>query len=139
MEKYYVFKLLVFEVTRKCTQQCNHCLRGHMENIEMTRDIVDNFFNQIPDNSFIDNLCFTGGEPLLNINIIDYICEKIIDRGINIRAFGLFTNGMVFDEKIKKTLLKLYDISLYKNLCTLQISNDQFHKEVDPNNLKEFK
>lgn len=66
-------------------------------------ETIDNLFDQI---SIIGNLYITGGEPLLHIEKIKKIYQKIIDRGIIIDEFGICTNGTYFDSYVDR----LFDV-----------------------------
>lgn len=133
---------LIFEVTRKCTQQCKHCMCGPMQNINIDKKIIDAFFSQIEyfDHVYIGELFFTGGEPLLNTESINYILDKISSSvpTIEVNHFGMKTNGMVYNEKVKNTLYRLYEISEKKENCWLTCSLDQFHIQPNESNLKSF-
>ncbi len=40
-------EILAFQVTRKCNQECLHCCKGQMQNVDMSKEIV----NKVLDNS----------------------------------------------------------------------------------------
>lgn len=78
---------LTFEVTRKCLQECKFCMRGKSQNIDMQKEVVDAlFFNSDYQITDINVLFFSGGEPLLNPYIIEYIIDIIIETGIYVVA-----------------------------------------------------
>lgn len=97
---------LQFELTRKCNQECAHCCRGESQDLDLTKDIVDAFF----DNNVvsINRLLFSGGEPTLNGEMLNYIVDKIIEKGINVDMFTLSTNGLSYSESFINGLNKLY-------------------------------
>ena len=43
----YVFHCLTFEVTRRCNLVCKHCMRGKAQNIDLSKEMVDDFFQII--------------------------------------------------------------------------------------------
>lgn len=137
----FIFNL-IFEVTRKCTQQCAHCMRGPMQNIDIDTKVIDAFFEQCEkyEEVFIEEIFFTGGEPLLNIDAIDYIIEKVKKSNwkVNVGSFGIITNGMVYNKKCEKTLLKLYNTVWRPEDCWMACSWDQFHIKPNEHNLKEL-
>lgn len=87
----------LIEVTRKCNLKCRHCLRGEAENITITKEMIDNYFDNIDG---ILTLNFTGGEPLLAIDEIEYTIDKIIKDKIRVASLAVITNGTFL--KIKK-------------------------------------
>lgn len=145
---------LTFEVTRKCNIRCKHCMRGDPQNIEITREIVD----QVLDNNnieSIDNLLFSGGEPTLNEDIIVYIIDKIIANNIDVKKITMVTNGKIFSNRIamsfqmfnayrNKRLIenarKIFGdksatteeiiTNNYNKHADISFSNDQFHEEM---------
>ena len=90
---------LALETTRRCNLQCGHCMRGRMQNIDMSTSIVDRVF----DNSeivSIYNLLFSGGEPTLNPDIIIYTINKIINDNIDVTKISMITNGQLFNREL---------------------------------------
>lgn len=145
---------LTFEVTRRCNICCEHCMRGDPQNIEITKEIVD----EVLDNNkivSIENLAFSGGEPTLNEDIIVYIIDKIIDNDIDVNNISMVTNGTIYSEKIVKAFKKfnayrnrniveklkfklsqhpeLLEVALKENIdshARITFSTDQFHGDM---------
>lgn len=91
----FILHDLAIETTRRCNMHCAHCMRGESQNVDLTPDIIDVFFD---NNEFerIDHICFSGGEPTLNPSIIIYTIDKIIRENINVCEIAMVTNGQVF-------------------------------------------
>ena len=114
---------LVIEITRVCNRKCAHCMRGTAQKSTITKDIIDRIFQEI---SNCHHIALTGGEPLLAIDMIEYLVDKIILSEWNIKLFQLTTNGTIIDEKIVRCLDKL--CSHKPECCSiLRISGDQYH------------
>ena len=64
---------LTLEVTRRCNMNCAHCLRGDAQCLDMSKEVVDKVLQDI---DYISFLFFTGGEPSLNIPIMDYFLSR---------------------------------------------------------------
>lgn len=128
---------LQFELTRRCNQECGHCCRGESQNLDLTEQIVDAFFEKNEIHS-IDTLMFSGGEPTLNGKLLEYIVDKIIEKEVMVNMFNLGINGLSYSEELINGLNKLKDYIIFKSekerYCpgVLMISQDQFHKEADP-------
>jgi hypothetical protein len=94
----------------------------------MTTDIID----KILDNTeSIGELTFTGGEPLLNSEIIKYAIDKIINNGINLSGFFMVTNGTIFDNELYFKLIELYWYCMgnYNEFYGgVAVSIDEFHE-----------
>lgn len=138
-------EILAFQVTRKCNQKCLHCCKGQMQNVDMSKEIV----NKVLDNSEcqikeMTHLVITGGEPTLVPNIFEYIINKIIEKNINItKHVNIFTNGILYDEKIINSIHKLINYLHNKKECentsiNFKISNDQFHKSIPKTVLEKY-
>lgn len=115
----YVEKLYL-EITRNCTLECEHCLRGDKKNEYMSIQTIDNIFKDIKE---IDKLLLTGGEPLLAINQIKEIIRLVKENKIKINSILLITNATVLNNEVLKALRELKSISD----LNLLLSYDMFH------------
>ena len=61
---------LQIELTRRCNQECAHCCRGDAQDLDLTEEIVDAFFEKNEFHSF-GRLLFSGGEPTLNGKLLE--------------------------------------------------------------------
>lgn len=125
-----VLNFLAFEITRRCNIKCGHCMRGDAQNINISKEYINNFFNT-SNNHFIfkliDNICFTGGEPTLYPEIIIYTINKIIDENIPVKNISMATNGQLFIPELVKAFNKFNE---YSNLRLLKdINQNQFYSE----------
>lgn len=120
------FEQLVFEVTRKCNLSCEHCLRGDAQNVDMTKEMVNDILSQTES---IGAITFSGGEPVLGIDILEYIVDEIIRRDIPVGNFYVATNGVIVSERLALTLLRLYShLEDYEDFSALDVSVDEFHE-----------
>lgn len=142
MKLYY--SRLQFELTRRCNQNCAHCCRGESQNVDISREIVDDFFAK-NDICNIGTLLFSGGEPTLNGTMLEYIVDKIIANEITVGMFMFGINGLSYSEELVKGLNKLRDYILQKSERTrycpglLMVSQDQFHKEANHEVIEKLK
>lgn len=124
---------LAIETTRKCNMQCEHCMRGLSQNIDITPDIIDMIFenNKIKR---IDHICFSGGEPTLNPNIIIYTINKIINENINVEEIVMVTNGQIFNRKLLEAFNSFNE---YKNKKALEKLTALFERyNIDDKEMK---
>lgn len=129
---------LYLEVTRRCNMQCEHCLRGNAQAVDMSRETVDKIFDLCDDISYIT---FTGGEPSLNLPLIDYVFKKCKEKWGFIPPFFLATNGMKNQVELASLLLRAYAYvdESEKECCSVALSVDTFHDmfyQVETNYLK---
>lgn len=75
----YIFALS-FEITRRCNLNCRWCAKGEPQNIDITKEIIDKTLDEISDCK-LHLIQITGGEPLLNPDMLVYLVEQIIARG----------------------------------------------------------
>ncbi len=93
---------------------------------------------------YIGTLLFSGGEPTLNGKMLEYIVDKIIDKDIIVQMFLFGINGLSYSDELVNGLNKLRDYILLKSerqrLCpgVLMVSQDQFHKEANPEVVKKL-
>lgn len=125
---------LGIEITRKCNKSCKHCMKGESQNISISKEIVDKLFSDIQDcNEFM----FLGGEPLLEIDIIEYIIDKIIENNWSVSAIQLTTNGTIRDEKICHIYKKFCESGDHR-FALLRVSNDTFHNSYESKRTVDF-
>ncbi len=138
------YSRLQFELTRRCNQNCAHCCRGESQNIDISEEIVDDFFGK-NDIYNIGTLLFSGGEPTLNGKILEYIVDKIIEKEITVEMFMFGINGLSYSEELVSGLNKLKDYILLKSNRKrrhpglLMVSQDQFHKEANNEVIEKLK
>lgn len=126
---------LILEVTRRCNMCCEHYLRGDAEAVDMNKEVVNKVLDEV---CHIGHIFFTGGEPSLNIPLIQYVFDELIRRKISIGSFGIITNGKENQEELAITLLKAYSRLPLEDpkYCYVAMSKNQFHEETGPNLLK---
>lgn len=129
------FESLSFELTRRCNLNCTHCFRGEPQDKNIDYNVIDRVFDET---NYINILNCSGGEPLLNVEAIEYIVEQLIKRKINIRIFTMTTNGTILSEKTAEQLNKIgkYTLAFAKSKlkntklkygANITISNDKYH------------
>lgn len=97
--------------------------------MDMKKEYIDELFNQL-NKAGIDclDLTLTGGEPSLNIPMINYIIEKLENSNIALSYFYIATNG-INNNNIDFIVpcMKLYNLADEKDLCSVQTSSDFQH------------
>ncbi len=107
---------LTIEVTRRCNIKCGICMRGDAQNINIQKNYIDALFdlnNKDYKFHFIDNICFTGGEPTLYPEIIIYTINKIIDEELPVKNLSMVTNGQIF---IPELVVAFNKFNKYSNI-----------------------
>ena len=117
---------LIVEVTRNCQFQCQHCLRGDRENLNISTDIIDTL---LEDTEYISMLTFSGGEPSLATNLISYFLDICIENNIEVGSFYIATNGANISVDFIVTMLRWYSYCIEKEMCFIEVSNDIYHSE----------
>lgn len=124
---------LIVEVTRKCNLYCNHCLRGDAMNINLKKEYIDSLLSQVDS---IGSLCFSGGEPSLNVSIMEYFLEQCKKNNISIGYFYIATNGVDIPDSFVIFCLKLYSYCDEKEQCQVHVSNDRYHMDIADFNIE---
>lgn len=116
---------LVLEVTRRCNMHCPHCIRGEAQSLDMSKETVDKLLEMVSD---IGHICFTGGEPSLNLPIIQYTFERVNEKFGYTPPFFVATNGKENQMDLMQVLAKAYVQCPSPEICSVAISVDQFHE-----------
>ena len=126
---------MMLEVTQRCNMSCAHCLRGEANNVDMTEEIVN---KALQDVESIGSLCFSGGEPSLNIPIIEYTLQYCKEHDIMVDSFFVATNGKKVTLEFLMAMIKWYayvdECGGEVDMCELALSSDIFHEDIDPRN-----
>lgn len=122
LNEYYNFapgediKNITFQVTDDCCCRCSYCYQINKSHNYMNKETAEKCINLIfdayekndpsaPINQNTKGLCidFIGGEPLMNIEIIDFISTQIMDRCIKENhpwlfntVFSMISNGTYY-------------------------------------------
>lgn len=143
------FTHFAFEVTRRCNFKCDHCLRGDAQNIDLSEKAIDSVLDQT---LAFGDILFTGGEPLMALDKIEYIIDGIIKRKIPFQRIVIISNGTQYNDKFYSVMRKTHEymtnlhrkcfgdeIKMPKSNLSLLVSYDEFHKkytDVDKNLLE---
>lgn len=93
--------------TFDCNAKCPYCFEKGLGNRRMSVSVSDDVIKRIIDKQGnAKNLVITwfGGEPLLNLRVIDHISSRLVNElpsSINYSSF-MITNGILFNEKLVK-------------------------------------
>lgn len=86
-----------------CNFKCDYCFEREKNNIYMSADIIDMLINFIASFSKVEGLSISwfGGEPLLSLNIIKQILDKIKDNiSIPLLNQSIISNGYNINEEV---------------------------------------
>ena len=131
-------RTVTIQVTEQCNLVCSYCYQGYKTNKMMTKQtgkaIVDLLFQMWDknDNFFINKktkglvLEFIGGEPFLNIEVVEYICDYFFEECLKrhhpwllYTKFNISSNGTLYFNKEVQNF-----INKYKKFLSLNISID---------------
>ena len=128
---------IIFEITRRCNMKCQHCLRGATQRKDISKKTITTVLEQIEGGS-IRTLFFSGGEPLLKPELIQFAFDEVQRLGIDVDQFGLVTNGLIYSPEIVELIMDMADYALGtdiyeededdKNYFYLGVSADRWHE-----------
>lgn len=126
---------LFIEITQKCNMQCYHCMRGAARRNNTSRIMINRIFNLF--NGYISSLTVGGGEPSMNIEALEDICDNMI-RSDNVHSVYIVTNGRVYREKFLDKVYNLFNAVCYdEGTSRLAFSFDRYHDAcLDSNEIK---
>ena len=120
---------LTLETTRKCNLNCRHCLRGSTQRVTMTHEIL---IAAMRDVEYVGHVLFTGGEPSLAPEVLEWFAEEVTWRKISFGGFYVITNGKSHNglKRFMKACDRLYYLADEQSACGVTVSQDQYHKEL---------
>lgn len=112
-----ILNRLVINLSNCCNLRCKYCYANggnyHSDSSIMTKQLIDDVFAKLY--SYYDEIRTVqlfGGEPLMNMDMIEYTCQYIKNRDIENKQntnIGLVTNGTLIDDRFIE-LVKKYNI-----------------------------
>jgi len=124
-EKLEIYNLVI-EVTRRCNMVCSHCLRGDAENMDLEYRDLRALLTQV---RYISNLTFTGGEPSLNVTIMEQALKLCKDFEIGVGGFYIATNGKAISEEFVIACLRWFAYCDDNEVTQVVVSNDGYHSD----------
>lgn len=131
----FILHNIAIEMTRRCNAKCHHCMRGEAQNIDVSKEIIDSILNN-EEISQIDHICFSGGEPTLNADMIIYAINKIIAEKINVLEIAMVTNGQIFNRGLVEAFNRFINYRKQVNgkdsedYARITFSVDRFHPSI---------
>lgn len=147
---------LTFHVSNACNLACSYCYANcgtyqsteGLMTIDTAKKAIDAFVEQY---HVIDKILFFGGEPMLNVDVIEFICEYCTykhEKGElqTLPLFGMVSNGTIYTERIA-SLIQKYKITLTISLDGPAEVNDELRRyktgatstRVVINNIRNYK
>lgn len=118
-----------FEIENQCILSCKHCSSVSSRSLQMRQNILLNVKNLLSCFDKPINVFLTGGEPLLNVELLNTI--KVIKLKNDKNTIGLFSTGLMYNEqgniepiskeyakKLKHAGLSICYMSIYSNIST---------------------
>lgn len=134
----YKYAELYLELTRRCNKKCAHCLRGDAQDVTITKKIIDKLFDDL---DFCAGFYLTGGEPLLEPDILLYTIDKITEM-LSTRSLSITTNGSILNKDVIDALERFCQAPRFKNqqdrYVSFAISEDQYHTSGESQSAYDF-
>lgn len=92
---------ITITTTMKCNARCRYCYENNVCKNDFNEEYLDKLFEFLKEKSEnnILNLCWFGGEPLLNTKLIDDITSELRNNGIDYASY-IITNGSLLNDRI---------------------------------------
>ena len=128
---------VVIEITRQCNMRCDHCLRGDPQNINISDEILDEFFRKIKGHS-IGTLTLTGGEPSLVADRIKAAVKYAKKYKVYVGSFYIVTNAKQVTSAFLCSVIELFSYCSDNEISKLVYSSDQYHEKPSDINLRKL-
>ena len=119
-------KTITFQITENCNLACTYCYQHHKTKNKMSFSIAKQFIDNLLNNNY--SFCtiettktiileFIGGEPFLEIDLIEQICEYIFKKMIQLHhpwlqliKINICSNGILYNtSKVQKFFKKFHN------------------------------
>ncbi|MDA3886531.1 MAG: radical SAM protein [Candidatus Delongbacteria bacterium] len=112
IEDYSDQATIKINVANACNLNCRYCYADYrldrkIMNNETAGNVVDFLTNRLQAKELV--ITFFGGEPLLNVDVIEYLCEKLSKNKEKHITFSIITNATLISNKFID-LVKKYNI-----------------------------
>lgn len=123
---------LAIEITRRCNQECQHCMRGDAIDSDLRPSVIDRIVDVINSAEFPDmDVLLTGGEPFLRPDIIRELLHRCPSA-----YFCVVTNGTIVTPEAlvaaAEILERCAQFDEKRDHGPIAYSNDQFHIPAHP-------
>ncbi|HII59073.1 TPA: radical SAM protein [Methanocaldococcus jannaschii] len=116
-------KHLILKVTNRCNLNCIYCYANNKNNKDMDFKTAKNAIDYLLNLDNQIKIQFTGGEPLLNFNLIEKIVDYCNDNYSNCNIqYAIQTNATLINEKIAEKIKEL-DIKVGISIDGLEIND----------------
>jgi organic radical activating enzyme len=118
---------VIFEITRNCNMMCPHCIRGDSQRIRIKKDYINAVLSQL---DCIGTITFSGGEPALAIDLMDFTREACQNYHVDVQNFWMATNGTVASKKFFDSITNWVNYCSCNDISGLRVSIDNYHDEI---------
>ncbi len=105
-----IISRITLHISNDCNLRCRYCYANggsyNQPRDLMTIETAQSFVDFCCENfDYIEHIVFFGGEPMMNIEVMEYLCNKFnsyfnTKKIKYIPKFGIITNGTIFNQRI---------------------------------------
>lgn len=120
---------ITLHISNDCNLRCKYCYASggsyKMTRSLMTKETAKHFFKFCIHNfSHIEKIVFFGGEPCLNLEVMEYVCNLFFNYSFDEKLkdspkFAIITNGTIWNERLQNIVKK------YISYITVSIDGDK--------------
>lgn len=105
------YKTIEIVTTTKCNARCYYCYEQSFKPMTMSKETANRAVDFIFDHIFNKTIRIKwyGGEPLMNIPVIDIISKGLLNKGISITS-TMISNGLLFSEEVIKKAKNIWHL-----------------------------
>ncbi|MDE6603800.1 MAG: 4Fe-4S cluster-binding domain-containing protein [Lachnospiraceae bacterium] len=98
------------DLTTACSAHCRYCLRQNYESISLNQEDENAIMEYLAKDEYLKEILITGGDPLLVVDKLIHVMERIINEAPNIRIIRIGTRVPVQNpEQLDKKLLEFFN------------------------------
>lgn len=98
------------DLTTACSAHCRYCLRQNYESISLNQEDENAIMEYLAKDKYLKEILITGGDPLLVVDKLIHVMERIINEAPNIRIIRIGTRVPVQNpEQLDNKLLEFFN------------------------------
>ena len=118
---------VIVNITRRCDMACRMCIRGDPQNVDIDERIFPKLFEEA---TWIRRLCFTGGEPSMNLKALRQVVGLMEEGKCEVGSVFTIMNGKKFEEEFCTLFQRMVELCTDNGMTEMVIGTSEYHEDA---------